>query len=447
MHPIRVCVIGAGPSGLTAVKALKEQGVACDCYEKGSALGGNWRYGNDNGQSSAYRSLHINSSREIMAFSDFPMPAHYPDYPHHSQILEYFEAYAEHFGLREHIRFRAEVTSVSRNADGSFTVQLHTGETARYSHVMVCNGHHWSPRLPDPPFPGRFEGTVLHSHDYKTPEPYAGKRVVVLGFGNSAVDIACELSRLGGRTILASRSGAHIVPKFVFGIPVDKLDRPPVSYFPVWAKRMFLSAMLLIARGPQRNYGVPVPKRGLLHEHPTASSDLLNLAGHGRIVFKPNIARLEPDAVVFEDGSREPADVLIYATGYNIEFPFFDPQFIQAERNQLPLYHFAVHPEYRNLFFIGFVQPLGPIMPLAEVQAQWLSRVVSGAVQLPDSETMQRSIARDQAAIRQRYLDRPRHTIQVDFFPYRLRIRREMARQRVKGFQPRPAAAQTQLVP
>ncbi len=162
----KVCIIGAGSSGMVAAKVLQERGIAFDCFEKGSDIGGNWRYGNDNGLSAAYQSLTINTSKKRMAYSDFPMPADYPDFAHHSQILTYFENYVDHFHLREAIAFNTSVTEVCPAGTNRWAVTLDNGETRYYRAVLVASGHHWFPRWPD--FPGEFKGTIIHAHDYRT---------------------------------------------------------------------------------------------------------------------------------------------------------------------------------------------------------------------------------------------------------------------------------------
>ena len=202
-----VCVIGAGSSGIAAAKVLHQRGIPFDCFEKGDRVGGNWVFGNSNGMSSAYRTLHINSSRERMEYSDFPMPKRYPDFPHHTHIAEYFDDYVEHFCFRDHITFNTGVERAEREADGTWTVTLDTGESRRYDALMVANGHHWDPRWPEPPFPGDFDGEVMHSHYYIDNEPLKNKNVLVLGMGNSAMDIAVESSFVADRTFLAARRG------------------------------------------------------------------------------------------------------------------------------------------------------------------------------------------------------------------------------------------------
>ncbi|MCY7352833.1 MAG: NAD(P)-binding domain-containing protein [Cytophagaceae bacterium] len=430
--PDKIAIIGAGSSGLTAAKALKEANIPFDCFEKGSKLGGNWRYNNDNGLSSAYRSLHINTNRMVMAYSDYPMPTEYPMFPHHSHIIRYFEDYARHFGVESLITYNTEVLSVRPNPDGSYHVATNQGE-GDYRAVLVANGHHWSPRYPDPPFPGTFTGETLHAHDYRTPDQIDGKNIVIVGIGNSAVDIACEAARLHtGRVTISTRSGAYILPNWLWSKPFDSLASPATARLPMAIQRFLLKMTLWLAHGNQEDYGVPKPKRPPLAEHPTVSQDLLNLAGRGAIHFKSNIRAFRGKTVVFEDGSTEEADLVIYATGYKVSFPFFEADFLNVEQqNNLELYRRVVHPDHPNLFFLAFIQPLGAIMPLAELQAKWIAKLLTGQCRLPDRATMLRAIEDDKTVLRKRYSQSPRHTFQVDFYPYRESILGEMKKMKV----------------
>ena len=358
----RACIVGAGSSGLACAKVLAERGVPFDCFEMGSGLGGNWRYGNDNGVSSAYASLHINTSKQKMAYSDFPMPEEYPDFPHHTQVLAYFEDYARHFGLYERITFGTRVTEIepagepggwlvtTRGRDGALSTGL-------YGAVLVANGHHWQPRLPD--FPGSFTGTVLHSHEYTTPEILDGRRVLVVGVGNSGCDIACEATGVAERVLLSTRRGAHVIPKYLLGRPLDLFLTPLGSRMPVAVQRLVYALIVFLTRGSQKKYGFPIPAHRLGEAHPTISQHLLPLVRDGVIQVKPNIKRLAGDRVVFEDGTEDPVDCIIYATGYNVSFPFLDDGLLRVEENRVPLFHHVVAPALPNLYFIGLVQPLG----------------------------------------------------------------------------------------
>ena len=420
----RACIIGAGASGMTTAKTLQEHGIAFDCFEKGSHIGGNWRYLNDNGQSAAYHSLHINSSKGRSCFSDFPMPDDYPEYPNHKQISAYFESYVNHFKFRDKIIFNTEVQDVRPSADGAWQVELAGGEKRNYRAVLVANGHHWDPRWPD--FSGTFSGETLHAHAYKTPEMFRDRNVLIVGIGNSAVDIACDVCRVACKTVVSTRRSAYILPKYAFGKPIDQFTTATASYLPLPLQRGLFRMLAFFARGSQKSYGVPVPTHRFGSEHPTVSSDFLLRVGHGDIAIKPDIERFDDEDVHFIDHTSGRFDVIIYATGYKISFPFLDPEILSVQNNELNLYHNVVHPERPNLYFMGFLQPLGAIMPLAEWQAKWVAGLLSGAYTLPDRAVMQHHIAKTRRQMRRRYFDSPRHTIQVDFFPYIRALRKEM---------------------
>jgi dimethylaniline monooxygenase (N-oxide forming) len=430
--PGRVAVIGAGSSGISSCQVLNERGIEFDCFEVGSEVGGNWRYMNDNGMSAAYRSLHINTSRRSMAYAAYPMPEDLPDYPNHFQIAQYFDDYVDHFGFRDRIRFRTEVTHVEPSGDGWAVSwrDLDSGEGGRdvYASVIVANGHHWNPRWPEPPFEGQdsFEGEQMHVHSYKEPDVMRGKRVLVLGIGNSATDLAVESSRNADATFLAMRRGAWIVPKFVGGKPTDELAPDLLSRLPLSVQRFFLARTLNKATGKPMDYGLPEPDHKLASAHPTVSSDLLPRLGHGDIAVKPNIARFAGGRTVeFADGTSEEIDLIIYCTGYKITFPFFDPELLDAPDNRIPLYRRVVHPELQGLYFVGLLQPLGAIMPLAEAQSQWIADLMEGKAHLPSTERMHEVIRREDARMAKRYVASKRHTIQVDFLPYMRTIQKE----------------------
>ena len=363
----KVCIIGAGSSGITACQVLKERGIPFDCFEKGSQIGGNWRFENDNGLSSAYRSLHINSGRKIMSYRAYPMPESLPDYPDHFQIAKYFDDYVEHFGLAERITFRTEVVSAETDGGDGWEVTVEDADgnrrTERYRAVIVANGHHWDPRWPEPPFPGvdEYEGEQIHVHDYREADTLAGRRVLVLGIGNSAVDLAVEASRIADATFLAMRRGAYVLPKFLGGKPIDEVSPSWTSRLPLPVQRVFMMRMLSLAVGEMTDYGLPKPDHKLLEAHPTVSSELLPRLGHGDIAVKPNIERFAGGRTIrFTDGTEEEIDLVVYCTGYRITFPFLAPEVFEATDNRMPLYNRVVSVDNPGLYFIGFVQPARP---------------------------------------------------------------------------------------
>jgi hypothetical protein len=447
----RVCLIGAGSSGIAAAKALHERGIDFDCFEKSDRVGGNWVFGNKNGMSAAYRDLFINTSRPRMEYSDLPMPESYPDFPHHSQIAAYFEEYVDHFGFRDRITFETGVEHAGREPDGTWTVELDTGESRTYEALVVANGHHWNPRWPEPSFPGadRFAGTQIHAHSYVDNSIFEGKHVVVVGMGNSAMDIAVESSYVAESTCLSARQGVWIIPKYVFGKPVDQIRNDPRVPFKV--RQRVIQQLVRSYAGPPERYGLPKPNHRFGEAHPTISGRILDRIQHGTIEPKPNIASLEESRVRFEDGSEAAADVIVYCTGYKITFPFFDEQLIAAPDNHIELYRRVFHPEIPNVMFIGLLQPLGAIMPLAEAQGAWVGDYLLGDYAPPGPEQMRADIRADQEAMRKRYVASKRHTIQVDYDDYLYELARERragaARARDRGYAPpapcRPSAVTT----
>ena len=424
-----VCIIGAGSSGIAGAKVLAEHGVPFDCFEVSDEVGGNWAFGNANGMSSAYRSLHINTSRERMEYSDFPMPKDWPDFCHHALIKQYFNDYVDHFGIRDRITFSTAVKRAARGPDGVWEVALSTGEARRYDAVVVANGHHWDPRWPEPVFPGAdtFAGRQMHSHEYVDTQGFEGKKVVVLGMGNSAMDIAVEVSLVTERTLLAARRGAWIIPNYLFGKPSDQLPVNP--RIPFSLRQRWVHELVKRVVGSPAAFGLPEPDHIVGQAHPTISNYILARVAHGEVVPKPNIAAFEGSSVRFADGSvEEDVDVVVYCTGYKVTFPFFDEDLISAPDNDLPLYRRVFHPEVDNVFFLSLLQPLGATMPLAEAQAHWVARFLRGEYQLPPPADVRADMERERARMFKRYVTSKRHTMQVDFDDYLFELRRELRR-------------------
>ena len=425
----RACVIGAGSSGIAVVKALADANLEFDCFEKSDRVGGNWVFGNKNGMSAAYEGLYINTSRERMQFADYPMPKSYPDFPHHTQIAAYFDDYVDHFALRPRITFETSVehAELEGREPQRWRVRLSNGEERTYDMLLVANGHHWDPLGPEPVPPGRFDGRQLHAHDYRTKDELHGKRVIVAGMGNSAMDIAVESSEVGKRTFLSARRGVYVFPKYMFGKPVDQLFT--TALLPWSIRQRIGEALHKLAVGEMERYGLPKPDHRIGEAHPTISGRILDRLGHGAITPKPVITRLAGDRVEFSDGTSEEADVIVWCTGYRVTFPFFDTSFVSAENNDLPLFFRVFHPTYRQLAFIGLLQPLGAIMPIAEAHGKWLAKHLCGEYALPDAREMDQTIEADRRAMFARYVPSKRHMMQVDFDDYL----RELAHEQKRG--------------
>nr|WP_272945190.1 NAD(P)-binding domain-containing protein [Nocardia nova] len=414
---------------MTAVKVLAQRGIDVDCYELSDRVGGNWVWGNSNGVSAAYRSLHINTSRQRMEFSDFPMPEHLPDFARHDQIADYFAAYVDHFGVGDRIRFRTGVTRVRPQPDGTFEVLLSSGDIRYYDAVLVANGHHWDPRMPEPMFAGleNFRGEVMHSHSYTEESQLDGRRVVVVGMGNSAMDIAVDASYHAAATYLSARRGVHVIPKYVWGKPYDQIGGS--ERIPAFIRWPMARRLMAAATGPMDRYGLPAPDHKFAQAHPTMSSRILDRLAHGAITPVPNIDHFAGEEVVFTDGRRVAADLVVFCTGYKISFPFFDREFLDPSGdNEIRLYRRMFHPEVPGLYFVGLVQPLGAIMPIAERQSELIADHLQGTYRLPGRAEMDREIVRYRRRTERRYVASKRHTIQVDFDDYMRDLRIERRR-------------------
>ncbi|MGO2541833.1 flavin-containing monooxygenase [Specibacter sp. AOP5-B1-6] len=421
----RACVIGAGSSGLAAAKALHEAGVPFDCFEGGSAVGGNWLFNNPNGLSACYETLEINTSCPRMAFSDFPMPADYPPYAGHEQVHSYFEKYVDHFGFRHSITFNTTVEEVTREADGGWLVRTNgpDGEQRhKYAAVLVANGHHWDPRWPNPTYPGTFDGEQIHAHDYRSGDQLEGRNVVVVGAGNSAMDIAVEGSHRAKTVALSIRRGQWVLRKMAFGRPSDQVTLP--AWLPWWVTGLRLR-IAAITSGSLRRYGLPTPPHKPGQSHPVQSDQIRARIAAGRVAVHPGIERFDGGDVVFLDGSRATADLIVWATGYKVTFPFLDPGLVAAAENELPLWKRTVHPELPGLFFIGLLQPVGAVMPLAEAQAAWVAETLAGHYVPPSGSEIRAQMARDHERNKRQFYASPRHTMEVDFDHYLWDLGRE----------------------
>lgn len=434
----RACVIGAGSCGIAAAKALYEARIGFDCFEAGPVIGGLWVLDNPNDRSGAYSTLEMNTSGPRMSFSDFPLGS--DDYPMHEQVRDYFERYVDHFGIRDTITFETTVEHCEPLPDGRWEVMISGAgadgehEVRTYDAILVCNGHHWDPKLPDPPYPGDFDGLQVHAHDYREPEQLAGHKVVVVGGGNSGMDIARDASRVAEATYLSLRRGVHVLKKRLGRkrTPIDQTLAPP--WLPWFLKQKGFE-VIRMRSGDVSRYGLPKPDHKVGHAHPTVSDGIHERLAAGAVTPKPGIAELRGDRVAFVDGTEVEADVIVYATGYRVSFPFFDPEVISAPGNRLELWRRTFDPDRGGVYFIGLAQPLGAIMPMAEQQSKWVAALLRGEYSLPSVELMRDEIAREREAQAKRFYSSDRHTMEVDFDEWMAASERELAagRKRVAG--------------
>jgi flavin-binding monooxygenase-like protein len=433
-----VCVIGAGSAGLAAAQALSARGEDFTVFEAGSGVGGNWRYENDSGLSSAYASLTTNVSRRRTSYRSFPLPRRGSAYLHHSDMLAYLEAYADHFGLRSRIRFRTPVSEVRRAGDGSWSVRAGgAAEPERFRAVVVATGYNSVPQYPD--LPGSFDGLALHTHDYRTAEPFRDLDVVVIGSGCSATELACEVAGTARSVTLAVRSSNWAFPRRVRGVPMDWFDMRLGSRLPWRFRRRLLGPLIQLAGGGE--VAVPGQASVRVGDKPHAvSDDLMRRVRRGAIRVTGPVVELAGDRVRLADGTALPAGAILFGTGYRAEFPFLPGDVAPPSLESAPLYRGIAHPDAPGLFFIGLVLTFGALIPVFEAQAGWVAAVAAGDLRLPSTEVMHASIARD-AEFRRRNFD-PRFGTMWDRLPYLRALEAETrAARRRPGIAGRAAAA------
>lgn len=368
-RPDRCVVIGAGPGGLCAARWLSDQGLAFDLLERHPDVGGIWDIAF--ADSPMYESAHFISSRTLSAFRDFPMPEDYPDYPGHRQILAYLRAYADRHDARRHAEFGVVVTSVRPEGDG-FVVSIEGQEDRRYAGAILALGQQWTPRTPE--VPGRFEGETLHSSAYRSARQVAGRRVLVVGGGNSGCDIANDAATQAEAVFLSLRRGYWFIPKHVFGVPADVFGaRGP--HLPGWLEQRVLEKLLRLIVGDVTRLGLPEPDHRLFQTHPVLNSQILHALAHGDVAVRGDLRALDGREAEFADGRRERVDTVVFATGYRRSFPIVDAS-VLGEGDVDSLYLNLAHRRHPGLFVIGFFETDGGAFPLMDLQCELVARLI-----------------------------------------------------------------------
>jgi Flavin-binding monooxygenase-like len=377
----RHLVIGAGPVGLAMAAALKRRGIPFDLVDAGSGVGGNWLHG-------VYRTAHIVSSKKATEYTDYPMPADYPDFPSADQMLAYLTAFAKDRGLLASAEFNKKVASAAPDTSGRWTVKFEDGEERTYKGVVVCNGHHWDKRYPT--FRGDFTGEILHSKDYVGPAQIEGKRLLVIGGGNSGVDMACDAGRFGRSCDISLQSGYWYLPKTFLGRPLTDL---PIWGLPIFVQRALLKTIAAISIGDYRRYGLQKPNHKIFDRHPAFGTDLLSAIRLGRVKPRPAIDHVDGQTVTFVDGTTGTYDMMVAATGFNTSFPFLPDGLVRVKHNVVQVYGGAFPPGVRGLYIVGWAQARNGfgrlITPLSDLYARMIA--LQDELELPLGTLMESS--------------------------------------------------------
>jgi hypothetical protein len=400
------CVIGAGPAGLAVARALAERDLPYTHIERHTGPGGLWDI--DNPGSPMYESAHFISSKTLSGFGGYPMPDHFADFPPHRQILSYLTSFAEAYGLRERIEFGIEVRNVAKNADGTWTVTRADGRESVHRQVVVCTGSQWHPNIPE--LPGEFTGEVRHTVTYRSADEMRGKRVLVVGAGNSGLDIACDAARVADHAVISMRRGYWFIPKHLFGRPVDTIAAGG-PHLPVWLQQMLFGALLRLLNGDPRRLGLQKPDHKLFQTHPAINSMLLHHLQHGDITAKPGLARTEGRTVDFTDGTSDDFDLILLATGYVHKVPAAQRYF--GDEQHPDLYLSAFSREHEGLFGVGFVETNSGAYRLFDTQAQLIASFLHDSQRgFPTAERFARMIRSDRPDLTGglKFVDSPRHT-------------------------------------
>ncbi len=423
------CIIGAGPSGLTALKNLLHCNIETECLEREDNLGGNWYFGSST--SRVFESTRLISSKSLTEFTDYPMPREWPAYPNHRQCLDYLHRYSEHFGLRNHILFDKSVAQITPlqhdHIRTGWCVELEDGTTRSYAGLIFASGHNHEPRIPN--IISNFDGPVFHSADYKSPDvPYTLKnqRVLVIGGGNSGCDIAVESSHHAAATFHSTRRSYHILPRLFMGRPSDlRGERLLKMGMPLWLRRSISRRVIDRTIGLPEKHGLPYPDHQLWETHPVINDAIYARIDKGAIQPVPDIARFEGDTAVFTDGRHERIDVVIAATGYRLTFPTISALEPTAGHGIPALFMHFLHPEANDLAVVGMIQPDSGQWGITDLQSQVIARMILADRKAPQAKSwLQKQRQRSSNNHFIQYIDSPRHELEIEHFNYSRRLKK-----------------------
>jgi len=421
---MKYCIIGAGAAGLAAARRLKERQIPFEILEKSNEVGGIWDATSQD--SPVYHSTHLISSKPLTEYPGHPMPKEYEDYPHHSKVFEYFKSFAKTVELYPHIRFNTTVLKVDRTEKGHWAVALKDGTTQEYSGVILASGFTVMPNLPV--IPGNFTGETLHSKYYKSPEIFSGKRVLVIGAGNSGCDIAAEISKVAAKTYLSMRRGYHFIPKYLFGVPSDQFGELALKLrVPMKVRQKINQTLLRMVMGRPEKYGFQKPDHRILESHPIINSHILKCAAKGEVIPKADVVSYDGRRVRFQGNFEAEIDSILYATGYLPVFPYMDRKHLNWQNDHAELYLHVFHSVYDNLFVLGMLQPDSGVWGIFDAQSKAIAAYISAQQKAPVRAARFGEIKADlteDRQLRQKYLSSLRHHFEVEHSHYLRRLKK-----------------------
>lgn len=412
-----VCIIGAGVGGISMAGQLQKQGIPFDCFDKRERIGGIWAYDEQRKNTSVWSTLNMNTPLGHYQFSDFPMPANYPDFPQWHQVQAYLESYIDHLDMRSSFHLGHTVVSARRLDGGRWRVELGTGEVRVYDALVVANGHHNTPNYPDYADKIKFDGEAIHSQHYRSRHDYRGKRVMIVGIGNSGAQIAVDVSHDADITYISTRRGVYLLPHYLFGFRIDRILGVTLSW---WFKKA-LPGILYPAYftgiyhlvGNHRKIGMPKPDHLMMTCLPTVTESLANRIGDGRIKLVPEVKHIEGKTVHFADGTSQQVDSIIYSTGYHTTLAFFEKDFFEVRNNVVPLYKRIFLPGVPNLAFVGMFQAIRwGFLDVMETQAKLIAAYFSGIYKLPSVGEQKDDIAKERAQVEREFM----HTLRNNYY-------------------------------
>ncbi|XDD55645.1 flavin-containing monooxygenase [Leptospira sp. WS4.C2] len=423
-----ICIVGAGPAGLAMARSLLSKGIPFQAFERHSDVGGIWDIKNPG--SPMYESAHFISSKYLSNYFDFPMPDEYPDYPSNQQILNYHREFAKVYGLYPNIQFNTEIKQI-KNINKRWFVETSSGEKYLFGGIVCASGITWSPNIPTIEGQSSFTGKILHSVNYKSSHLFQGKRVLVVGAGNSGCDITCDAGANAEQAYISVRRGYHFIPKHILGKPADVFG-DGAHWIPNWLSQFVLGKLLNLLVGDLTKLGLPAPDHKIFETHPIINDQLLHNLRHGDVIAKPDIQRLEGDSVIFKDGSKVKIDLIILATGYNWSIPYMEESYFEWKQGRPELYLTLFNRNYENLYALGYMETDGGAYKMFDEMANLIASYIDANRKgNPSAKRFAQLIQNDRPLLNGniQYLNTGRHSVyvnQVAYKQYRSKIQKKM---------------------